>query len=445
MKQLMYFCFGVLLSVLLLIPNFAHATETFDIACLESKIAAQYPGVYQVISITNNIDTSYYDILAYGSVSAKTLLLNTGSDCFSDNKGVGPAAAVNINGFSTAHPGPQTYYLSLYIQGYDPGETITDSDGDGILDEFDLYPNDSTDYQFSVISAVLDAQGNPVQIIVKTDRDDLFAFGDRPIDMTGYTDEIYIAPYLRPGGDLEYLDFFNDNSDTAIQVDNSAYYDQIENMVIAETDPGTGTDFSDDSTPATGSETDNEALQKIVTNTDATSDNITRLGDYLDSINDTLGRLESKYDVALSATGSLIDGGGTSSEDIQGAITSAMDVAQGDIDSSVAAAGNVDTEYNNAFATITDSYDLAVDAPEDFQEKTDIITKMTDYVSNNPISAIINGSSINLTGSVDHLTWTYNGQNIELSVGKYDNELTLFGQLLMGVTTLAGMLMIFRG
>jgi hypothetical protein len=108
-------------------------------------------------------------------------------------------------------------------------------------------------------------------------------------------------------------------------------------------------------------------------------------------------------------------------------------------------AGDTDTEFTDAQATIKPDASLEDDAPLEYQTKRDILTKLNDYISNNPIMSVIQNSGVTISGSDPDLNFTYKGHNISLSVAGFDSELGIFGQLLLGIATLSGMLLIFRG
>jgi len=323
-----------------------------------------------------------------------------------------------------------------------------DSDGDGISNEFDLYPDDPTPYQYTVISEVLDADGNPVAIKVKTDRDDIFDFGERPEDMEGYIDYIHIAPVLQDAETLESLPIFTSGTagSESTSVSLSDYSEEIETYVNQETDAGSGSDFESSET-STGTETDSEALQKIINNTASTTENLSRLGDYLQSINSNIAELNRRDEMETALTGDLLgqDSGSLTSADVQQGVEDALNVTDSEKDSAISTMGNVDTEYNEAQSTITGTASLEEDAPDEYKTKTNITSKMADYISNNPISAIIENSGVTISGAVDHVSWMYKDTEIFMSVGQYDAALEAFGQLLVGMATLSGMLLIFRG
>jgi len=322
---------------------------------------------------------------------------------------------------------------------------FADEDGDGLDSDCDLYDDDPNPHQYAVISEVTDSSGTPVNQVLLTDEGDLRTIGERPEDMTGYTDQIIISPQMKDNQELCDNPLVSGiGSGTSASSD---YYTNVENYITAGTDPGVASETDDNpSTSSDGTETDNQALQKIITNTDSTNKNIGVLANYLKSINDNIGQINKKSNIESVVPGSTVfsDSSGGSG-DISGDIQDGLSTTQSDTDDSIASMGNTDTEFSEIQSTITGDADLENDAPSEFSEKLDISARLTSYISNNPISDIINGTTITISGSEDELSWDYNGTAIKMSVGKYDSALQAFGAILLAMTTLSGMLLVFRG
>lgn len=323
-------------------------------------------------------------------------------------------------------------------------EQVSDLDDDGIIDQYDLYPEDPTPYEFAIISEVTDnSNGQTVHYIIKTDRGDIFYVGERPQDMTGYTDSIYINPMMIAGSQYESL--FGPGSYTdPIQVETSDIFNTYNDaLVVGDPDSGSATGMTDGTT-STGTETDSQALGTIIDNTAITANNVSRLGDYLSEINKSLAQINTKQTMDLA---DIVDNSGVDNltlEETTQAFSDALEPSQGEIDSGLGAAGNVDTEFSEAQTSITGEASLEADAPLEYQEKTDIVTKMQDYISNNPISDIISGTTITASGSPT-VNFIWKGHTIPLTIDGFDTELALFGQALLALTTIAGLMLVFRG
>ena len=173
---------------------------------------------------------------------------------------------------------------------YDVFPPQIDSDNDGIPDYADMYPNDSSRYKYTITSAIEDEFGNIVFMTIRTDRGDYFNFGVEPSDMTNYQNVVYIAPSYQDDVFLQTHPLLGGGGTEYTTLDNSEYSKNLQDYVNQDIPllPVNSDSNMIDSTPSTGSETDNEALRGILSNTDSTSKNISRLGDYLKSMNKSL-------------------------------------------------------------------------------------------------------------------------------------------------------------
>jgi len=256
-----------------------------------------------------------------------------------------------------------------------PPPDLPDSDNDGIPDRWDLYPNDPTVYRYSVISRIVNRTTDETeQITIKTDQDDVFTFGERPSDMSDSIDVINIAPVLNDADTLQDLPFFDTGSGgentTSNFIDLLDFSGIVTDVVNTGTTPatGSGTNFNDDSLPSDDTESDNDALRKIITNTHSTSENIGRLGDYLQSINQTLNRMDTKDDFRLSGSlneDSESDNGPSAEEIGQSVNDNLIDSTQTHDDSQTTSISSYNfgtkfddekTKYVTRFTTFTDVF-----------------------------------------------------------------------------------------
>lgn len=443
MKKILYFLIGLLLMLVanqLVYAGTECATwECFNTTQLNPSCSqSSYPTYafsIETVYLEQDGATTVWDT---GNYSASSLIgygytaFKLATTWVSGSVGVGTPQACDTVGY----------------KGTVPDEFLnpsTDADGDGIPDTYDLYPDDPTPYKFSIMSMIKDdSTGQGVRYLVKTDRGDIFAFGSEPEDMTGYSHEIFINPSLIDGADAEAL-FATQTKENTTTVDNSALYDTTTDVLTNNQDPGTGTASNmSDGSATTGSETDNEALQKIITNTYSTTENTKRLGDYLKSINDTLSNIDTKQ--TLEQSGAIGSGGSTlSGDDIQSGVEDALTPGETDVSNSVSAAGNTDSAYSEAQGSITGTASLAADAPDDYKEKTDIAQKIDDLLDGSPFMNLITGTGVSTSGANPSLSYDFKGHPITLTVAGFESELNAFGTILLAITTLAGMLLIFRG
>jgi len=84
------------------------------------------------------------------------------------------------------------------------------------------------------------------------------------------------------------------------------------------------------------------------------------------------------------------------------------------------------------------------DAPQEYQDQIDVDSWFTSLFANNPISHIIESNQVQASGSPSASFQAY-GQNIELTMAPYSDGLTMFGNILIMITTFAGFLMVIRG
>jgi hypothetical protein len=340
---------------------------------------------------------------------------------------------------------------------------IPDADDDGYPDECDFYPDDSGKLNTYTVDwvTVEESTGTEVAWGVQTPYGDGFTLGDTSVDGStpGYKDILY---YQTDGNWYELpadcssgsraIDGTRDLNDKQV-VEYTWTGDEYEETPGPGTDgaPVEGTDYSE----PTGTETDSESLQVIAQNTAAGVGAQNLMNENIVAGNTELNKLKVNSEIQTkqgeelkgylqdlnTAVGTL----DTSVQAVETAIDENMDVPQADIDEAESNAGDVDTEYGTAQSTITGDATLADDAPLDYREKTNIATKMADYITSNPISDIIENSGLTISGSSPTATWNYNGQSMVLTVAGFDTALEAFGQILLGIFTLAGMLLIFRG
>jgi flagellin-like hook-associated protein FlgL len=353
-------------------------------------------------------------------------------------------------------------FAAYYPDGCPPPYN-PDADDDGIPDECDFYPDDSGKLNTYTVDwvTVEESTGTEVAWGVQTPYGDGFTLGDTSVDGStpGHKDILY---YQTDGNWYELpadcssgsraIDGTRDLNDKQV-VEYTWTGDEYEETPGPGTDgaPVEGTDYSE----PTGSETDSESLQVIAQNTAAGVGAQNLMNENIVAGNTELNKLKVNSEIQtkqgeelkgylqdLNTAAGTLD---TSVQALETAIDENMDVPQADVDQSVTNAGDVDTEYGTAQTTITGDATLADDAPLDYQEKTNIATKMADYITSNPISDIIENSGLTISGASPTATWNYNGQSMVLTVAGFDTALEAFGQILLGIFTLAGMLLIFRG
>lgn len=465
MKKILYFLIGLSFALFIGTYNVAYAldiTVEMQNPVVDFSTASNYSthvmGFYKTTAEAQSAydsfassHTTYAPSSGWSSSYESHFVSYTGEASIID-------APVRRANYVTYFPGAifstPKYYLIWFA--YDAPDVVflqPDADGDGINDDYDLYPNDTEPYKFSILACVENSTtGEKVQCLVKTDRGDIFAFGTRPEDMTGYIDTINANPLMIDGSDAEAL-FATQTATNTTTVDNSALYDTVTDSLNSPADAGTdtGSGFSPGES-VTGSESDSELLEKIAKNTTTQNTNTTRLGDYLKDINSTLKNIDLKQTLTGSGAITLATNGtttgtstSTTATDVQTGVEDALTPGVDDVSNATTAGGNTDSAFAEAQGAITGTASLDDDAPDDFKEKTDVGSYIDDMLENSPFMNLITGTGVSTSGSNPTLTYMYKGHPIALTVAGFETELNAFGAILIAITTLAGMLMIFRG
>jgi hypothetical protein len=451
MKKVMWFLIGF--SFVAFPMRFVYA-YTYNASCYFALLDQDYYFTVQCVDDQRFVGHYNSAVALRDAVSAAT---GGGiiSRYYSGSCGEADSGAGVWNNATTAWYGT---YDTAYTGGPIPS---TDSDDDGIPDECDFYPEDSDKLNTYTVDWVTIEESTDTEVAwgVQTPYGDGFTLGDDSVDGStpGYKDQLYYQTdgnwYDLPADCASYSIAGSRDLDDKQVVDYTWTGDEYEDTPGPGTDgaPVEGTDYS----ASTGTETDSESLQLIADNTAAGVGAANLLNENIVAGNSELNQLKINSEVqtmyAEEMNGYLEDlntAAGTLQTAVEGVQTSIdenMDVPQADIDEAESNAGDVDTEYGTAQSTITGDATLADDAPLDYQEKTNIATKMADYITSNPISDIIENSGLTISGASPTATWNYNGQSMVLTVAGFDTALEAFGQILLGIFTLAGMLLIFRG
>jgi flagellin-like hook-associated protein FlgL len=447
MKKLMWFLIGF--SLVAFPSRFVFAVEVYPIGdwqqCIDTNIASD-----PTLATYSLVCVGFYTTGAEASAAV-------GSDNYKYQ--------TCFNRMYRIYYTADIYAISTYDMIVDVDYTLNspsvDADDDGIPDECDFYPDDSGKLNTYTVDwvTVEESTGTEVAWGVQTPYNDGFTLGDTSVDGStpGYKDILYYQTdgnwYELPADCASYSIAGSRDLDDKQVVDYEWTGDEYEDTPGPGTDgaPVEGTDYSE----PTGSETDSESLQVIAQNTAAGVGALNLMNENIVAGNTELNKLKVNSEIQtkqgeelkgylqdLNTAAGTLD---TSVQALETAIDENMDVPQADIDQSVTNAGDIDTEYGTAQTTITGDATLADDAPLDYQEKTNIATKMAEYITSNPISDIIENSGLTISGSSPTATWNYNGQSMVLTVAGFDTALEAFGQILLGIFTLAGMLLIFRG
>jgi hypothetical protein len=462
-RQILYFLIGVLIAFVLITESQADCYNA-------EESSSPPPENYQISD-----GTDYTGITTWTAARDAILAEAAQADCVGyvlmTNNPTGPCSGWYSYRKRAQIPPDCNYYDSSADTTYHyiPYSNCAEhQDGNCNLaaDNLDLYPDDDEDYQYTVKEKIRDKDtGEVVYTLVETDRGDTFEFGDRPSDLTNYNTWLSFNPDWKDSEELYNEDWMGTNDipipgATPSPVGGSDIDDGIKDYVDGTPDPvadGGGPGWNGDSENPTTGDGDSDLLGKIVKNTKATDDNIQNLGKYLKSINETLGRMDKKDDLKIAgtigegtdtgtgSTGSGVIGGTGTSGDVQTGVEGALETSEEDQTGAVTASGNVDSEFGEAQSTIKGDASLEDDAPLDYKEKTDIVTKLDEIIGNNPVSDILSNSGVEITGSNSTIAFQWKGYDISYSMSKWSSQLQTFGTMLMAMTALSGMVMIFRG
>jgi len=321
-----------------------------------------------------------------------------------------------------------------------PEPETEDTDEDGIPDEVDPYPGNGDPFMWRISYEVRDEFGDLQYWCMETNKGDWFCYGDNEYaqDCFDGLNDCQTRSYINMGGVYEYsgtqLGSLGDGWDLGLATSG------VSRMVLAENGERvvSGSTGTQSGVTSIGTESDNEALKKIVDNTGIQAGNQERMAQYLKgmdqglmNIEGSLNRIEGKIGTE-SVTGIYE---GPSAVDIAGAIdannqadgTEAETYAQNQLD------GITDPEFNGEFTQ------------EDVPEEDSIGSIWDSFLSSNPISTAINGSGLTTDSSMCSMSFEYQGEQVELSMCDWQDELNQWGAIFLAVTGLISVVIVVKG
>ena len=335
------------------------------------------------------------------------------------------------------------------LKWQDPEETserecpVIDTDGDGIPDAEDPFPDDAGGFTWTLEGQILDENLNPVKSFYKVCSDTtgechLITVGDGEGGhyaqiRNGLTGTENNAPWLDTGNLVTEGGYEQE----VLEGDGSPNYQQ------GDTDSGDGTD--------------NSLLGQIANNTQRSVDNQGEMGKQLEAIaskgdmtNSILSEIASNTNEIANKTGT---GQGTevnidtpTAEEIGGAVEDALSNDEGvDYGAAQGDSTALDTAYNDAITGINEQLTIG-DAPESMQERTVIEDKFGDLMLNPDLQDaqnVITGSGVNLSGSCS-FTYDYKGTPITFSVCNFESQIDMMGNVLLSLAGLTSILIVFR-
>lgn len=439
MKKILYFLIGF--SAILFPFRYVHAAAILNDAGPMTFYVPSPPQNITIIGAGCNAD------------EARQLLNSNAGSTGSPIGGLGDWDLTKWSGFFVNLYGSPAYDIrvavypasDLYSSNVEGCAPISeDTDGDGIPDRADAYPNDPTPYKFKTYAVVTDTNGNIIAITILTDRGDFIQLGaDHEAVATCMSNATCSRTFpdyssWRDSEDLQNNQVYSGpNAPTSQDDFHENTPDDIDKMVndwLAQP-PKTPTPVPglSSGTQSTGSETDNEALRGIMTNTGNIASNQQTVADLLGSINETLVEIEKQDQLSvLEAQG-----------EEQTYNTSGV---EGDINSAALASDATEAiqQAMDTFNTETTIEDVPLDNEMIATEKWDFTEKLIEILDNNPISDAFGGVDVKASGNCSY-TFDFKGRPITLTICGYESQLNAFGGILLMMSSFMSLLIIIRG
>ena len=402
MKQILYFLIGFLISTVIILESYA--TCVYDSEIQAAWDSGNAPSITEnwVGTFINGVDLpSGYNYLATFQMTGYPVTIyyrnNCGPDC------VSYCASVSFPGAELCLP---------------------DTDGDGIPDDQDMYPNDPNPYSVKITNyQTIDgtSSGEHIRECYVTDRGDSYCIGaDYNSDLPNYVEfnSAWIEPETAPIGtsggmsDKQPGDEITQSPHTTTASDGSP---------TASNDPN----FSSGE-HSTGNETDNEALRGIKDNTGDIAGNTSRMGDYLKDINKAIQNMDRNI---------ALQGSGIGEDTNDDEVNEAQAQAGKDAINNLAVSDHYNSSNFNGELTEGTDYQPAKDLGQE--------SWFTGFFNNNPLRTAFDNSGFNMTNSTCTMTLSINGLGTHtLSLCEFDQEFQTAGSLLLALTGLLSLIII---
>ncbi|MEH0020847.1 MAG: hypothetical protein V6Z89_14420 [Desulfobacter sp.] len=430
----------LLFITLVVLAGTAHASAVLDGGCINTKLGSAWvvEGVYVLESDAKAARDAY--------TSSSSNFSNSGKATFSVADGracVSPPQTGNLGISYYFYAWSGQYHI--YIYGYAP--YVEDSDGDGIPDDQDLYPDDPTPYLMKLVGYYTE-DGTPGGVhtfeIWKTDRPgDYFKVGEEP-------DDINSGFYIRDGTWIDPTDGTGPSMGNATpsdgpEIDDPVYSTGAPTGDAPQDQEGTGKG----GTASTGTETDTQSLHGIMTNTGNIADNTKRQLDYLKDLNKSIQTMDRNL-ARMGGGGVLLlngsgDGDGEGEQGLIEKLDEDRTTDQAASDTAKTALENFDVQ-----AALGENIngELVEGEDGDYQKPGDLIeeTWVQEALNNNPIKTTLSNSgfSYGSSSATATLDLGYLGHHT-LDIRPLEPGFILFGNLLVGMVTLAGLVYVATG
>ena len=317
-------------------------------------------------------------------------------------------------------------------QGYEVGADgcPIDSDGDGLPDTMDPDNDDPDDFTFKCSERQFDQDGNATWMSCVTDDGKTFTLGD--YDPNKETWIIGNAPWW-PSSDLETV---SPSGGIADPNDEKPPTGQI------APDFGDAPDIDfDEGNDNTDNTIDTDYLADIVSNTKQSLSNQDKLGQYLQDISQGIKDQNKliasqkndvqppSVDIDVPSATDIADEIRQDNEELQNAIDAQGETATTDAINGI---NGVDTTFDGEFTE--------ADKPDE-----NLISDIFDgFMQNNPVSDLVNNSSVDVSQGSCSFTYDYKGTVVDFTICNFQQELALMGNILFGLAGVSSLLIIFR-
>jgi hypothetical protein len=299
-----------------------------------------------------------------------------------------------------------------------------DTDGDGLTDEIDPYPDDGSDFTFKIIAEQHDEADNRLYFCIETNRNDIFCYGEQDPEIETY---INIGGGLATYGGSQLADLLGYVETQEITGDSA----ELGTITITESVPQD--EIGMDTGLDQGGGSDSVLLGKIVDNTNQITENQIDLGTYQNDIrnenaktNELLEKIiaQNNFNPEIKVEIPEVE----PPEDYTGTGTSPGDWATGwaeNMDNSMDGAGMPDGDLDS----------------NNYTEES----WFTSFLNNNPYKTALDNSGVEVSSPVCTKTLTVLGSVHEMDLCFLEEPLTLAGNLLFAIITLLSVLTIVRG
>jgi len=312
-----------------------------------------------------------------------------------------------------------------------------DTDGDGLMDRVDPFPNSSVPFTYkrsvyfldqngNVVSEVfeaIDANGKKAYWEVGTHTENDKAWSD--VNSPWRDSAQYAAVYGEGSGTTT----FSDNKDTVTGKNSNI-----------ETKSYTTKEGTQGGTASGGESGDSARLDKITDNTAKIAGNFDGIAEGLNKINNNL----IDTNKAISGIGAAGAGADPGAKAVADAV---KDLKEDGNDTDISGIGDGSGEAA-AMQALTDATGATTldDVPEQYREKTtqQQFNDRMDDLKNSDTMDVITGSGAEFSSPECSLSWSYGSHNIAFSLCDYSGILDAMGVVMVAMAGLQSLMIIFK-